>query len=100
MQKIISVNIIKQMLPVIKTKLNTKIERRVNELIKEDENKKSIFKQKKTRDEFLIDVKHEMGIRCDLHFVRELEICTKNPGDVLLEPREIDYLNSLYEAEL
>jgi phospholipid-binding lipoprotein MlaA len=45
MQKVISVNVVKPMIPVIKSKFNTKLERRIKEIVKRHEESKSFFKK-------------------------------------------------------
>lgn len=103
MLKVVSINIIKSMLPVIKSKFNTKLTRRMKELKEKHENSKSFFNKKEYDDNhWRREALREgiCGLDWDKSFIEDLEISTKNNGDVILEIRELNILYKMYEEEL
>lgn len=102
MQKIVSVQVIKNMLPVIKSKFNTKLERKIKKLVKQHEESKSFFKKEIDMKQIRREAMNEgiCGLCYDQSFISDLEIAVKNVGDVILESSELSLLYSLYEEEL
>lgn len=103
MQKVVSVNIIKSMLPVIKSKFNTKLTRRMKELKEQHEKSKSFFNKKEYDDNhWRREALREgiCGLDWDKSFIEDLETCIKNSGDVVLEVRELNILHKMYEEEI
>lgn len=100
MQKIISLNVAKSMLPVIKSKYNTKLERRIKVLTEQYKSKSNFIFKMPSEDEIKREARHEMNFSCDSVFIRELEICCQNAGDLILNANEVEYLNKLFEEKV
>lgn len=102
MQKIISVQVIKNMLPVIKSKFNTKLDRKIKKLVKQHEDSKSFFKKEIDMNQIRREAMNEgiCGLCYDQVLISDLEIAVKNVGDVILDSSELSLLYSLYEEEL
>lgn len=98
MQKIISVNVIKPMLLVIKAKANAQLEKATKEQI--EINKRAFFKQNTDHEEIKKDLKETFKFSSIFSFIQDLEVCCKNTGDLILSANEVEYLNTLYEKEL
>lgn len=93
MQKVISINVLKPMLLVIRAKLKTKIER---EIKSQTQSNGSLFKKSTESIK-----KQAMILYSDqADFVHQLEICCKQTGDVIMSADELEQLNLYYEEDL
>ena len=102
MQKVISVNVVKPMIPVIKSKFNTKLERRIKEIVKRHEESKSFFKKERDMKAVRREALTEgiCGLHYDKSFIEDLELCVKNSGDIILDVKELNFLYYLFEEKL